>query len=303
MHTVDVGQYILMAIFEIVYLWRVFKPAVIDASRPCGVKQVKDEAADAAVQPGAEQLQGGQKPSLSQRPAAMLQPPAYATPGPSRPTSPRTPMRSLFSSPQPTPIPASPLSTGHRQPSISAQDGESADAAARADPDPNRDGAPADAEPMPVRSASDASMPQAPSNAADVLHDRRVSNALASTSTGTSPADSQKLEEQSGTRDRPVGSKADRAVGSRGSGGRSRSAVNYTLLAGKREQAAGGTPKRSPPVKADRPDKPPRPGSDKVQLLTAFGKSPLLEQVLLDPSTAPTTTCPMFGLGKACPDC
>ncbi|KAK9858469.1 hypothetical protein WJX84_005081 [Apatococcus fuscideae] len=55
----------------------------------------------------------------------------------------------------------------------------------------------------------------------------------------------------------------DKAVAGRSSSGRNRSAVNYTLLAGRKEGGSGGTPKRTTPTRADGPDKPPKLSSSK----------------------------------------
>ncbi|KAK9840083.1 hypothetical protein WJX74_003131 [Apatococcus lobatus] len=98
------------------------------------------------------------------------------------------------------------------------------------------------------------------------LQERRMSGTLAGLSRGESPADLPSLAPQPSTSGGRAGSgvlKQDKAVAGRSSSGRNRSAVNYTLLAGRKEGGSGGTPKRTTPTRADGPDKPPKLSSSK----------------------------------------
>ena len=99
------------------------------------------------------------------------------------------------------------------------------------------------------------------------LNERRMTGTLAGLSSSESPVDLPNLPPHRSTSGGQAGSGAPRqekAAAGRSSSGRNRSAVNYTLLAGRKGGGSGGTPKRSTPNRTDGLEKPPRLSSSKV---------------------------------------
>lgn len=213
--------------------------------------QVLDQKADVGATPRLAAV----KPPLPRKAGPEPQQNAPATPMVTPPGSPATPLQSPFTSPQPSPLPASPLPEAliaAREPSDELQAEQAAHAPSA--PSPN------------VQPGSGGD-PTASSDVETALHERRLSGTQAGPSRGESPSEMPGLALQHSTSGGQAGSgalKQDKAITGRSSSGRNRSAVNYTLLAGRKEGGSGGTPKRGTPNRPDGPDKPPKLSSSKV---------------------------------------